>query len=69
MRLGSDSSRWREIMLADGTNALALVRFGGFRLMHGGGGGGFAWLLIGLAAIGVAVWAVSRPGRTEAAKD
>jgi hypothetical protein len=52
-----------------GLNALALVRFGGFRLFHGGGHGSFAWLLIGLVAIGIIVWAVSRPGKNEPAKN
>jgi hypothetical protein len=56
-------------MFTTGLNALALARFGGFRLVHGGGGGDFAWLLIGLAAIGAVVWAVSRSGRSEPAKD
>ena len=55
-------------MLAADLNSLAVIRFGGFRLVHGGGNGGFAWLLLGLAAIGVAVWAASRPNRSEAAK-
>jgi hypothetical protein len=51
------------------SDALAMVRFGGFRLVRGGGHDGFAWLLVGLAAIGIAVWAVSRGARTEAAKN
>jgi len=53
-------------MLTAGLNVLALVRIGG---AHGGGRDGLAWLLIGLAAIGVAFWAISRPGRSEAAKN
>jgi len=56
-------------MLTAGLDALAMVRFGGLRLAHGGGHEGFAWLLIGLAAIGVAVWAVSRNSRMESAKN
>jgi hypothetical protein len=56
-------------MLTTGLNALALVRFGGLRLAHGGGRDGFAWLLMGLAAIGVATWAVTRADRNEAAKN
>jgi hypothetical protein len=48
-----------------GLNALAMVRFHGFH----GGGGGFAWLLIGLLAIGVAVWAVSRSASGEPVKN
>jgi len=55
-------------MLTAGLNALAMVRFGRFGLVHGGGHDGFAWLLIGLAAIGVAIWAVSRSGRSEPVK-
>jgi hypothetical protein len=55
-------------MLTAGLNALAMVRFGGFRLEHGGGRDGFAWLLMGLAAIGVAIWAVVRGNRDEPAK-
>jgi hypothetical protein len=55
-------------MLTTGLNALALVRFGGFRLAHGGRDG-FAWLLMGLAAIGVAIWAVTRADRNEPAKN
>jgi hypothetical protein len=50
-----------------GLNALALVRFGGFRFGHGGGGG-FGWLLIGLIVIGVAIWAITRTERSESAK-
>jgi hypothetical protein len=56
-------------MLTTGLNALVLVRFGGFRLAHGGGRDGFAWLLMGLAAIGVAIWAVTRADRNEPAKN
>jgi hypothetical protein len=54
-------------MLTAGLNELAMLRFGGFRLGHGGGGG-FAFLFLGLIAIGFAVWAVARPDRSEAAK-
>ena len=56
-------------MLTAGLDALALARFGGFRLMHGGGRDGFGWLLIGLVAIGTAIWAVSRVPRDEPAKN
>jgi hypothetical protein len=56
-------------MLTAGLNSLAMVRFGGLRLVHGGGHDGLAWLLIGLAAIGVAVWAAGRTSRTEPAKN
>ena len=68
MRLNSDFGRRRGFMLTAGLNALALMRFGGFRLAHGGGNG-FAWLVIGLVAIGVAVWAVSRPEKSETVKN
>lgn len=50
-------------------NALAMMRFGGFRLMHGGARDGFGFLLIGLVAIGVAAWAVARAERKEPAKN
>jgi hypothetical protein len=56
-------------MMTAGLNALALMRFGGFRLVHGGGRDGFAWLFLGLVAIGVAVWAVTRGERSEPAKN
>ena len=56
-------------MLTAGLNALAMVRFGGFRVLHGGGQGGFALLLIGLLAIGVAGWAVTRSEHSEPAKN
>jgi hypothetical protein len=69
MRPGCDACRWRGTMLTAGVNALALMRFGVIRLAHGGGRDGFAWLLMGLAAIGVAVWAVARGERTEPAKN
>jgi phosphotransferase system glucose/maltose/N-acetylglucosamine-specific IIC component len=55
-------------MLTAGLNSLAMIRFGAFRLAHGGGNGGFALLVFGLVAIGVAVWAASRPNRSETAK-
>jgi hypothetical protein len=56
-------------MLTAGLNALAVMRFGGFRVQRGGGHDGFAWLLIGLLAIGVAVWVVSRTQRSEPVKN
>jgi hypothetical protein len=57
-------------MLTAGMNALAMARFGVIRLAHGGGRDGFAWLVLGLAAIGVAVWAVARgERRSEPAKN
>ena len=56
-------------MLTAGLHAVALARFGGFWVKHGGGGDGFAWLLMGLAAFGVAIWAVSQSGERAPAKD
>ncbi len=52
-----------------GLNALAMVGFGAFRMMHGGARDGFGFLLIGLVAIGVAIWAVARSERNETAKN
>jgi hypothetical protein len=52
-----------------GLNALAIMRFGAFRLIHSGARDGLGFLLIGLVAIGVAVWAVARMERTEPAKN
>jgi hypothetical protein len=42
---------------------IELIRFGGR------GGGGFVFLLFGLAAIGIVVWALTRPGSSESAKN
>jgi len=52
-----------------GLNALATMRLGAFRLMHSGARDGLGFLLIGLAGIGVAVWAVTRSERKETAKN
>jgi len=52
-----------------GLNALATMRLGAFRLMHSGARDGLGFLLIGLAGIGVAVWAVARSERKETAKN
>jgi hypothetical protein len=43
-----------------GLNTLAMVRLGVSRLMHSGARDGFGFLLIGLVAIGVAIWAADR---------
>ena len=51
-----------------GLNALGMVRLGVFRLMHSGARHGLGFLLIGLLAIGVAIWAVARSERNETAK-
>lgn len=56
-------------MMTAALNSLALVRFGGFRLGHGGGAGGFAWLLIGLAAVAIGIWVFSRTGENVPAKN
>jgi hypothetical protein len=56
-------------MLTTGLNALAMLRFAGIRLAHGGGRDGFALLLMGLAAIGVAIWAVARGQSSAPAKN
>lgn len=42
---------------------IELMRFGGR------GSGGFVFLLFGLAVIGVVVWALTRPGGNESAKN
>jgi len=42
---------------------IELIRFGGR------GGGGFVFLLFGLAVIAVVVWALTRPGGSESAKN
>jgi hypothetical protein len=57
------------MMGTEGLNALAMMRLGGFRLMHGGARDGFGFLLIGLVAIGVALWAVARAECNEPAKN
>ncbi|MGD0739325.1 MAG: hypothetical protein ABR957_06980 [Terracidiphilus sp.] len=56
-------------MATAGLNALAMMRLGGFRLMHSGARDGLGFLLIGLAAIGAAVWAFARGERKEPAKN
>lgn len=55
-------------MLTAGLNALAMARFAAFRLILSGGRDGFGFLLIGLTAIGAAIWAVARPSRIDVAK-
>jgi hypothetical protein len=55
-------------MLTIALNSLVLVRIGGLRLAHGGGGG-FGPLLVGLAIVGVLIWALSRSSQRAAAKD
>lgn len=53
-------------MLGTGLNALALTRFGGFHIFHGGRGGGFIWLILVIAVVGLIVWALTRAGRRAA---
>ena len=55
-------------MLTAGMNALAMMRFGGFRIGHGGGGA-LGLLVIGVAVSGILVWALSRPERNQPAKN
>lgn len=56
-------------MITAGLNALAMARFGAFRIVHSGGRDGFGFLLIGLAAIGAAIWALARSSRNQPAKN
>jgi hypothetical protein len=49
-------------MLALGMNELALMRFG-----FGGHGGGGFFLLAGVVPIGVVIWVLARPSRSESA--
>jgi hypothetical protein len=56
-------------MLTTGLNALALVHFEGLRFVHGGGRDGFGFLLIGLGALGVVIWAFSRSDQNGPAKN
>jgi hypothetical protein len=52
-------------MVAAGMNELAM-RFGGFRLGHGGDG---FWLLVmGIVVFGLLIWALSPPGGSHSAK-
>jgi hypothetical protein len=52
-----------------GLNAVATMRWGAFRVMHSGARDGLGFLLIGLAAIGGALWAVARAEQNEPAKN
>lgn len=54
-------------MVTAGMNALAMIRFGGFRGGHSGDG--FALLLMGLLAVGALVWALSHGDRNQSAKN
>jgi cbb3-type cytochrome oxidase subunit 3 len=54
-------------MLTAGMNTLAMARFG-FRIAHGGGEA-FGLLVMTIAALGILVWALSRSGRNESARN
>ena len=47
-------------MLTTALNTLVLARIGGLRLAHGGGWDGFGPLMVGLAFVGAAIWALAR---------
>jgi cbb3-type cytochrome oxidase subunit 3 len=49
-------------------NALALARFGGIHVMHGGGDA-VGLLLMGVVAISVVVWALARSGGNQSARN
>ncbi|MGD0480197.1 MAG: hypothetical protein ABSA42_08515 [Terracidiphilus sp.] len=52
-----------------GLNALTTMRWGAFRVMHSGARDGLGFLLIGLVAIGGALWVAARSERKEPAKN
>ena len=52
-------------MVAAGMNDLAM-RFGGFRLGHGGEG--FALLALGMVVFAVLIWALAEPHGSQSAK-
>jgi cbb3-type cytochrome oxidase subunit 3 len=54
-------------MLTAGMNAFAMARFG-FRIVHGGGDA-FGLLVMGVAAVGILVWALSHSGHNQSAKN
>jgi TM2 domain-containing membrane protein YozV len=56
-------------MFTAGIKSCGMVCLGLLRLYHSNGRDGFGFLLMGLAGIGVAIWAVARLGRGEPAKD
>jgi hypothetical protein len=49
-------------MIAMAKDGVALILFGGARLAHGVGDG-FAFMLLGLAGITIAVWGIARVSR------
>jgi hypothetical protein len=55
-------------MLTMAKDGLALIFFGGVRLAHGVGDG-FAFMLLGLAGFGVAIWGISRAMRSEGTRN
>jgi hypothetical protein len=50
-------------MLTIALNTLILLRIFGLRLAHEAGWDGFGPLMIGLAILGVLIWALSRPSQ------
>jgi hypothetical protein len=61
---GLEKPAWR-IDVSSFENALALVRFGGFRFGHFGsrGGGSGLLFLVGLVFAGALIWTLTRPSR------
>jgi cbb3-type cytochrome oxidase subunit 3 len=55
-------------MVTAAMNALAMVRFGGFRVVRGSGDA-FGLVLMCLVAVGVLVWALARSERKESARN
>jgi cbb3-type cytochrome oxidase subunit 3 len=55
-------------MLTAGMNALAMMRFGGFRIAHGGGDA-LGLLVMGVAVLGILVWALSRSEHNQSTKN
>lgn len=47
-----------ETMLTTGTIALAVARFGGFRIFHARGGVAGAWLMLAIVVAGALLWAL-----------
>lgn len=53
-------------MLTTALNILVLVRAEGFKFAHGAGRDNLGPLLIGLAMIGIVIWALARLTRSQA---
>jgi hypothetical protein len=56
-------------MLTAGLNALAMARLGGIRLVYGGGRDAVTLFLLGLSALGAAIWALAHAGPREPGKN